>query len=247
MFMENVLLSCTIGYMQEEEKKIVDHKHAEHITDHKKETKEQSKDKKNGIYTILLFILAPLFALFMIIFVFQSYIVDGTSMTPTLQNGDRVFILKLPKSFDGMIGKTYIPSRHEIIVFKKPSDPSTQLIKRVIGLPGDTVVVNNGKITVYNAQNPNGFNPDANTDYGPTLASTIGNVDITVGANELFVCGDNRGPGGSLDSRTGVGLVPVQNIIGRLWVRYYPFSSFKTYSTELNNLLKIKNLKNISY
>jgi len=233
--------------MREEDEKIVDHKHSEHLTGHKEETKEQSKDKKNSIYTILLFILAPLFALFMIIFVFQSYIVDGTSMTPTLQNGDRVFILKLPKSFDGMIGKTYIPSRHEIIVFKKPSDPSTQLIKRVIGLPGDTVVVNNGKITVYNAQNPNGFNPDANTDYGPTLASTIGNVDITVGANELFVCGDNRGPGGSLDSRTGVGLVPVQNIIGRLWVRYYPFSSFKTYSTELNNLLKIKNLKSISY
>jgi signal peptidase I len=85
---------------------------------------EGFQDKKNSFYTILLFILAPLFALFMIIFVFQSYIVDGTSMTPTLQNGDRVFILKLPKSFDGMIGKTYIPSRHEIIVFKKPSDPA---------------------------------------------------------------------------------------------------------------------------
>ena len=248
MNIKNVPQSCTIVSMPEEEKKIaLDDKPTEHLSNNIKEVKKTSEDKKNSFYTILLFILAPLFALFMIIFVFQSYIVDGTSMTPTLQNGDRVFILKLPKSFDGMIGKTYIPSRHEIIVFKKPSDPSTQLIKRVIGLPGDTVVVNNGKITVYNAQNPSGFNPDANTDYGPTLASTIGNVDIAVGANELFVCGDNRGPGGSLDSRTGVGLVPVQNIIGRLWVRYYPLNSFKTYSTELNNVLKIQNLNTIYY
>jgi len=233
--------------MSEEKKITEDHELSQHSLNNNKDKHKESNDKRNSILTILLFILAPLFAIFMIIFVFQSYIVDGTSMTPSLQNGDRVFILKLPKSFDSLMGKTYIPSRHEIIVFKKPSDPSTQLIKRVIGLPGDTVVVNNGKITIYNSQNPNGFDPDANTDYGSKLAPTIGNVDITVGANELFVCGDNRGPGGSLDSRTGVGLVPVQNIIGRLWIRYYPFNSFKTYSTQLHNVLLIKNLSGVLY
>lgn len=186
---------------------------------------------KNIFYTVLLFILAPVFALLMIVFVFQSYVVDGSSMEPTLQNGNRVFILKLPKTIDNLRGKEFVPTRHEIIVFKKPSDPDTQLIKRVIGLPGDRVVVRDGKITVYDASHPEGFDPDANTDYGPTLDYTVGNVDIVVGENELFVCGDNRAPGGSLDSRSGLGLVPVQNIVGRLWIRYWPLSEFKVYAT----------------
>lgn len=185
---------------------------------------------KSILSTVLLFILAPLFALFMIIFVFQSYVVDGSSMEPTLQNGNRVFILKLPKSVASLQNKAFIPTRHEIIVFKKPSDPGVQLIKRVIGLPGDRVVVNDGKITVYNSENPGGFNPDANTDYGPNLDVTSGEADIVVGDNELFVAGDNRSPGGSLDSRTGLGLVPVENIVGRLWIRYFPLSEFKVYA-----------------
>jgi signal peptidase I len=152
-------------------------------------------------------------------------------MEPTLQNGNRVFILKLPKTVDSLRGKLYIPGRHEIIVFKKPSDPSTQLIKRVIGLPGDHVIVSDNHITIYNKANPGGFNPDTGTSYGDKLAPTDGNVDITVGNDEVFVCGDNRSPGGSLDSRTGLGLVPVDNIIGRLWLRYFPLSEFKTYGT----------------
>jgi signal peptidase I len=187
-------------------------------------------DIKNVIYTVLLFILAPLFALFMIMFVFQSYVVDGSSMMPTLQNGNRVFILKLPKTVANLQGQDFIPTRHEIIVFKKPSEPDTQLIKRVIGLPGDRVVVQNSHITIYNADHPGGFNPDDNTTYGPTLEPTTGNVDIIVGDNELFVCGDNRSPGGSLDSRSGLGLVPVQNIVGRLWIRYFPFDEFKVFA-----------------
>lgn len=185
---------------------------------------------KNILYTILLFIFAPLFALIMIMFVFQSYVVDGSSMEPNLQNGNRVFILKLPKTIANVRGKEFIPTRHEIIVFKKPSDPSVQLIKRVIGLPGDRVVVKDNHITIYNAENPDGFNPDIGFTYSKELDATIGNVDITVGENELFVCGDNRAPGGSLDSRNNLGLVPVQNIIGRLWVRYYPLSTFKYFS-----------------
>lgn len=202
----------------------------------------KSEGFKSIISTILLFVLAPIFALFMILFVFQSYVVDGSSMEPTLQNGNRVFILKLPKTVASVQGKTYIPQRHEIIVFKKPSDPSTQLIKRVIGLPGDRVVVKDNSMTVFNAEHPEGFNPDANTEYGPTLEPTTGIVDITVGPNELFVCGDNRAPGGSLDSRTGVGLVPVGNIVGRLWIRYFPLSEFKVFATLKSDQRYVLNL-----
>ena len=185
---------------------------------------------KNIICTVLLFILAPLFALFMIMFVFQSYVVDGSSMEPTLQNGNRVFILKMPKTWAKIKSNTYIPSRYDVVVFKKPSDPNVQLIKRVIGLPGDRVVVKDNVVTVYNATSPYGFNPDENASYDVPVTDSASDVDITVGANELFVCGDNRNPGGSLDSRNNLGLVPTQNVIGRLWIRYYPLSAFKYFS-----------------
>jgi signal peptidase I len=151
-------------------------------------------------------------------------------MEPTLQNGNRVFILKLPKSLKNLQDEKFIPARHEVIVFKKPSQPDMQLIKRVIGLPGDRVVVKDDHITIFNSEHPEGFDPDDNTEYGDKLAPTVGNVDITVGDNELFVCGDNRAPGGSLDSRSGIGLVPVENIVGRLWIRYFPLSEFKIYA-----------------
>jgi signal peptidase I len=186
---------------------------------------------KNVVYTVLLFVLAPLFALFMIMFCFQSYVVDGSSMEPNLQNGNRVFILKLPKTWAKIRGNQYIPARYEVIVFKKPTEPNVQLIKRVIGLPGDRVVVKNNIITIYNAENPNGFNPDADSSYVTSSEDADGNVDVVVGEGMLFVCGDNRSPGGSLDSRNSLGLVPVQNIVGRLWLRYYPLSDFKYFSS----------------
>lgn len=193
-------------------------------------SKKHRSDIKNVVFTALLFILAPLLALVMIIFVFQSYAVDGSSMEPTLQNGNRVFILKLPKTINSLRGKTYIPPRNEVIVFKKPSNPSEQLIKRVIGLPGDHVIIKNNQIAIYNSDNPDGFNPDVNTNYGENLGPIGGNVDITVGRDELFVVGDNREPGGSLDSRSGLGLVPADNVTGTLWVRYFPLSAFKVFS-----------------
>jgi signal peptidase I len=204
-------------------------------SDKKIKRKKRLEDIKNIIYTALLFIFAPLFAIFMILFVFQSYVVDGSSMEPTLQNGNRVFILKLPKSISSLKGEAFIPTRGEIIVFKKPSDPSVQLIKRVIALPGERVTVVDSKLTVYNKENPKGFDPDSNTDYADKISpidSQSMNLDLIVGVNELFVMGDNRTAGGSLDSHSGLGLVPAENIVGRLWVRYFPINEFKVFANE---------------
>lgn len=191
---------------------------------------------KNTLFTIALFVMAPLFAIFMILFVFQSYVVDGSSMEPTLQNGDRVFILKLPKSLANIKNEQWVPARNEIIVFKKPYNEGTQLIKRVIGLPGDKVVIKDGEITVYNIDNPQGFHPDEGTDYKGTLAvyESEQNMEANVGQGEIFVLGDNRTPGGSLDSHSGLGLVPIDHIVGRLWIRYFPLSGFNTYASNLN-------------
>jgi signal peptidase I len=203
-----------------------------------KERKLRKREEiKNLLFTILFFASAVLVPFLMIVFVFQSYVVDGSSMEPTLQNNNRVFILKLPKTMASLQNKQYVPARNEVIVFKKPSNDNTQLIKRVIGLPGDRVVIENGVVTIYNIDNPQGFNPDAGTDYEGTLEPVdTGGVKVVedVGQGELFVLGDNRGPGGSLDSHSGLGLVPVENIVGRLWIRYFPLGEFQVFANFLN-------------
>jgi signal peptidase I len=207
---------------------------ATEVVNDSNEQRSKGEEFKNLLFTIALFILAPVFAIFMIVFVFQSYVVDGSSMEPTLQNGDRVFILKLPKTMASLKNSEFVPTRNEVIVFKKPTNDGTQLIKRVIGWPGERVVVSEGKITVYNIDRPEGFNPDEGTNYVDNLEpiSTNGDtIEMNVGQGELFVLGDNRGPGGSLDSHSGLGLVPIDHIVGRLWIRYFPLSKFEVFAT----------------
>ena len=175
-----------------------------------------------GVGSLLQLIIGALLVAFIINrFVFQSYEVFGRSMTPTLQEQDRLVISKLGKSWSTVTSNDYIPDRGTIIVFKSPRDPNIQLIKRVIGLPGERVVVEDGSITVFNDQNPQGFNPDI--DFEADLTDfTTGNKESLVSEGELFVSGDNRSPGGSLDSRNELGLVPADNIVGELVVRLLP-------------------------
>lgn len=207
-----------------------------HSIDNSKKNNKKSNNFKSNLYTLLMFILAFAFAALMIIFVIRSYVVDGSSMEPTLQNGDRVIILKFPKTIADIRDKEYLPKRGDIIVFKKPNGQGTELIKRVIGLPGERVVVKDNSLIVYNDQNPEGFNPDEGTDYGSKLpVIDTGNqiTDLSVGENELFVLGDNRALGGSLDSHSGLGLIPLENIVGKLWFRYYPLNQMKIFSDSM--------------
>lgn len=176
----------------------------------------------------LLIVGALVFALLINQFVFQSYEVDGSSMEPTLQNRDRLIIWKLPRTWSLLTHHDYQPKRGDVVVFHKPNGSSEQLIKRVIGLPGERVVVRNGVITVYNQANPGGIRPDE-APYGKNLAITNGEVDVNVGPGEIFVCGDNRIPGASLDSRSSLGNVPLEKVVGKLVLRLYPFSKFETY------------------
>jgi signal peptidase I len=94
-----------------------------------------------------------------------------------------------------------------------------QLIKRVIGLPGEHVIVKDGFITIYNKQGR--INPDNIGLYKITAPTTSGDVDVTLGPNEIFVCGDNRP--NSEDSRA-FGPVNVNNIVGKLVLRILPIS-----------------------
>jgi signal peptidase I len=108
--------------------------------------------------TVGILLTALLVALFIITFVFRSYQVDGPSMETTLQNADKLIIWKVPRSWAKISHHSYIPNRGDVIVFTQGGlsefgqQDSKQLIKRVIGLPGERVVVGNGAVTVYNKQ-----------------------------------------------------------------------------------------------
>ena len=184
------------------------------------------KDGLKGIVsTVALLILAPAIAIFLTAFVFQSYEVDGPSMQTTLQNRDRLIVLKVPRTIARITHHAYIPNRGDVIIFSHPDVGDTggakQLIKRVIALPGERVVVKDGVVTVYNQAHPDGFSPDKTLPYGNVITDTIGDVDLTVPEGEVFVCGDNRS--NSLDSRY-FGTVPANNIVGKLGLRVYPFN-----------------------
>lgn len=183
--------------------------------------------------TFGIFLLAPLVALLLTAFVFQSYQVDGPSMETTLKNNDRLIIVKTQRTWSKITGHPYIPARGDVIVFVERDlsqydgrSGSKQLIKRVIGLPGDRVVVQNNTLTIYNSEHPNGFQPDNSYGYQPALNNTSGNIDLTVPENEIFVCGDNRL--NSLDSRT-FGSIPVKDVVGRLSLRIFPLHDAKKF------------------
>ena len=182
---------------------------------------------KDALSVVLVLISAIVLAFGLISFVFQSYQVDGSSMQTTLNNNDHLIVWKVPRTWARITHHSYIPNRGDVIIFNEPSIVNfgqagdKQLIKRVIGLPGDRVVVVNNTITIYNSGHLNGFQPDKTLPYGKDIGLTQGNIDITLDSTHIFVCGDNRS--NSLDSRI-FGPVSVNNIIGKLVLRILPIS-----------------------
>lgn len=162
-------------------------------------------------------------------FVFQAYHVLGTSMVPTLHDSDYLIVSKLGYTealVERGLGQNaqYIPARGQIIVFHYPKDPTKIFVKRVVGLPGDHIVVKDGRVTIYNKANPGGFNPDAG--YEPSGTQTLIDTDEIVGQDDLFVMGDNRTPGGSYDSREW-GQLPTSYIIGNAVLRLLPLDQVR--------------------
>lgn len=143
------------------------------------------------------------------IFIAQPFIVSGTSMVPTFENNNYLIIDELSYRF-------HEPKRGDVIVFHPPFDPKTYYIKRVIGVPGDTVNVRNGVVTITNTEHPQGFilkEPYAEPD------TLVENVTLEVTPGNLFVMGDNRSV--SYDSRRW-GLLPETKITGRAFLRLFP-------------------------
>lgn len=170
--------------------------------------------------------------LFINTFVFRSYTVVGPSMETTLYTGDRLIVNRIPMTISAIKGKSYIPKRGEIIVFKNPHFSTgvgdEYLVKRVIGLSGERVSLKDGKFTVYNEASPNGFNPDDSNNNEPGL-STSGSIDMVVPNDELFVTGDHRNGNYSYDSRNGLGTIPLYDIIGPVSIRLFPFDKIRLF------------------
>lgn len=165
-------------------------------------------------------------------FIFRTFSVVGPSMESTMYTGDRLVVNRLPVTAAQLQNKEYVPNRGQVIVFKNPNftigSPDEYIVKRVIGFPGERVVVKDGKITVFNAGNPAGFNPD-DANNGEPGQPTSGEVDTTVPEGTLFVAGDHREGNFSLDSRSGLGTIPYYDLVGPVGVRIWPINKIRTF------------------
>lgn len=144
-------------------------------------------------------------------FLIQPFYVKGASMEPNFYNSEYLII-------DELTYRMRAPERGEIVVFRYPRDPSEFFIKRVIGVPGETVEISDGHVTIYNTDHPNGV---LLTESYLNDAPTEGMKKTTLNANEYWVMGDNRAE--SMDSRS-FGPVTRDHFIGRVWVRGLPLN-----------------------
>lgn len=158
-------------------------------------------------------------------FLFKPFYVKGASMEPNFFNHEYLLI-------DELSYRMRTPERGEVIVFRYPLDRSQYFLKRIIGLPGDKVKISEGHVYIYNTAHPEGIQVDE--AYLPKDLLTAGDIPtIEVDADHYFVMGDNRP--NSYDSRR-FGTIAKSDIVGRAWVRGWPFDRVATFSAPTYNL-----------
>ena len=144
-------------------------------------------------------------------FLFQPFIVSGASMSPNFTTGDYLIVDEISYRFSS-------PQRGDVIVFNFPKDMSERFIKRVIGLPGETVNIKNGQVQII----ADGKTTTLDEKYLPADLKTVPDSSTTLKADQYFVMGDNRTY--SYDSRAW-GIVPKANIIGKAFLRIFPVAA----------------------
>lgn len=157
-------------------------------------------------------LISVVLALLIITFVAQSFLVEGSSMEPSLHHGQRLMVEKISYRFGQ-------PKRGEVVVFKYPGDRRRKFIKRVIGLPGDEILIKNGFLHI------NGVRMEEDFINGPTYGtySAPSYGPVLVPNDHYFVLGDNRR--NSDDSRyPDVGFVPKKEFVGRALFIYWPLT-----------------------
>ena len=175
--------------------------------------KEENKNKfnKQSFWELVRFALIAVAIVIPIrIFIAQPFIVSGSSMDPTFEDGQYLII-------DEISYRLNAPQRDDVIVFRYPYDQTKFYIKRIIGLPNETVDVNGSEITITNKEHPTGFKLDQS--YIKNTSKDTEHFELKDG--EYFVMGDNRSA--SSDSRYW-GAVPKQLLIGKVFLRLLPIN-----------------------
>ena len=150
-------------------------------------------------------------------FLFQPFLVKGQSMEPNFHDDDYLIVDEISYHFRE-------PKRGDVVVFKYPKNPSQRFIKRIIGLPGETVEIKDGEVIIIKDGQSQIL--DESSYLSPFL-KTSGNLKITLNQNEYFVLGDNRFV--SADSRSW-GTLPKKFITGRVIFRLWPIRALAFFS-----------------
>ena len=172
-------------------------------------TKTGLKKNLEGIWDLLRFaIIAILIVIPIRMFIAQPFVVSGESMYPAFNDGEYLIVDEISY----ILG---VPKRGDVIIFRYPNDTKRFFIKRIIGMPNEEIIINNGKVTIKNVENPDGF--ILNEPYlGEKFDTT---TSFKTEKDEFFVMGDNRNR--SSDSRTW-GVLDSKFIIGRAYLRLLP-------------------------
>ncbi|MCL2174017.1 signal peptidase I [Candidatus Saccharibacteria bacterium] len=199
-----------------------------------------------GVFVVVIFVGAMLINSF----IFRSFNVIGPSMEPTLEGGvdgqpnDRVIVNLIPVTLAHLGGNDWLPARGEIIVFKNPKwtagHDDEYVVKRVVGLPGERVTINDCQLTIYNQERQDGFDPYPDfknfADNDKELNTCIDGdgTDVVVPSDAVFVVGDHRVNNYSMDSRNGdgratLGTIPLKDIVGPVSLRIWPINQLKVF------------------
>lgn len=167
-------------------------------------------EKEHPLAEIVRFsIIAILIVIPIRMFIAQPFIVSGASMDNTFGNGQYLIVDQISYYFEQ-------PARGDVVIFRYPRDPSKFFIKRIIGIPGDTITIENAQVKITNEEHPEGFILEE--PYIKSMAPAP-KMTETLGDREYFVMGDNRDQ--SSDSRSW-GVLQEERIVGRALVRLFP-------------------------
>ncbi len=195
------------------------------------EQQEQESMKDFIIEVVKMFFLALIIIVPVRMFLFQPFIVRGASMEPNFSEKQYLIVNEFgyKNTPVNILGKDIITvkprkdlERHEIVVFRAPNDEKQYYIKRVIGLPGETIEIDNGEVTLYNEEHPDGKVLDESA-YLPEGRKTNGTRKVILADDEYYVLGDNR-PASS-DSRS-FGPLHKDDVIGKVLLRAWPINNF---------------------
>lgn len=199
------------------------------------EAEEQYYGVGSFIFEVVkIFILALIIIIPVRVFLFQPFFVQGASMEPNFENNEYLIVnefgyKKTEANVDGWHIFTLDPfkkiERQSVVVFRYPKNRSQYFIKRIIGLPGEKVEIREGKVIVYNRENPDGFVLDESS-YLPSGIKTQGDRVMALKDDEYFVMGDNRMF--SSDSRTW-GPVKQADVIGKTLLRAWPLDKITVF------------------